>query len=158
MDLVTGAKRVIVGMQHSDNGRPKIVPACTLPLTSIRSVDLVVTELAVIGFSDGCATLLELAPDVSIEQILAATPIHLNFADCPPQMASSGTADQPRRKTYAALDVRDVLSRPPRPTSKALDITDACSIAQRRERRDLCDLLALGNERQEHAKPNAACR
>jgi acetate CoA/acetoacetate CoA-transferase beta subunit len=44
MDLVTGAKRVIVGMQHADNARRKIVPTCTSPLTSIRSVDLVVTE------------------------------------------------------------------------------------------------------------------
>jgi acetate CoA/acetoacetate CoA-transferase beta subunit len=87
MDLVTGAKRVIVAMQHSDNGRPKIVPTCTSPLTSIRSVDLVVTELAVIGFADGRATLLEVAPDVSIGQILAATPIRLEIPDCP-QMAS----------------------------------------------------------------------
>jgi hypothetical protein len=87
MDLVTGAKRVIVGMQHCANGRPKIVPTCTLPLTSVRSVDLLVTELAVIGFSDGRATLLEAAPDVSIEQILAATPIRVEIPDRPPQMA-----------------------------------------------------------------------
>jgi len=88
MDLVTGAKRVIVGMEHSANGMPKIVPTCTLPLTSIKSVDLVVTELAVIGFSDGCATLVEVAPGASIEQILAATPIRLKMPDRLPQMAS----------------------------------------------------------------------
>ena len=61
MDLVTGAKRVVVAMQHSAKGKPKIVRECILPLTSTRPVDLVVTELAVIGFSNGRGTLLETA-------------------------------------------------------------------------------------------------
>jgi acetate CoA/acetoacetate CoA-transferase beta subunit len=73
MDLVTGAKRVVVAMQHSAKGKSKIVKRCSLPLTSARSVDLVVTELAVISFQDGCATLLEVAPGVSVQQVLAAT-------------------------------------------------------------------------------------
>ena len=50
MDLVTGAKRVVIAMQHSAKGKSKIVKACTLPLTSARPVDLVVTEMAVIAF------------------------------------------------------------------------------------------------------------
>jgi acetate CoA/acetoacetate CoA-transferase beta subunit len=73
MDLVTGAKRVIVAMQHTAKGVTKIVKKCTLPVTSLRPVDLVVTELAVIAFRDGCATLLETAPDVSVEEVIAAS-------------------------------------------------------------------------------------
>ena len=73
MDLVTGAKRVIVAMQHTAKGKPKIVKTCTLPLTSVRPVDLVVTEMAVIGFPGGRATLLETAPGVSVEQVVGAT-------------------------------------------------------------------------------------
>ena len=73
MDLVTGAKRVVVAMQHSAKGKSKIVKQCTLPLTSVRPVDLVVTELAVIAFPEGRATLMETAPGVSVDQIVEAT-------------------------------------------------------------------------------------
>ncbi len=59
MDLVCGAKRVIVAMQHTAKGKSKIVKQCTLPLTSVRAIDLVVTELAVISFAGGQATLVE---------------------------------------------------------------------------------------------------
>src|SRR5690242_13279288 len=73
MDLVTGAKRVIVAMQHTAKGKPKIIQNCTLPLTSTRIIDLVVTEMAVIGFTDGHARLIETAPGVSVDQVVAAT-------------------------------------------------------------------------------------
>jgi acetate CoA/acetoacetate CoA-transferase beta subunit len=73
MDLVTGAKRVIVAMQHTAKGKPKIVRRCSLPLTSIRPVDLLVTELAVIAFPNGRPTLIETAPGVSVADVLAAT-------------------------------------------------------------------------------------
>ena len=81
MDLVTGAKRVIVAMQHTAKGRPKIVNACSLPLTSTRMVDMVVTELAVITFDDGKATLLETASGVSVAQVTEATEAPLIIAE-----------------------------------------------------------------------------
>ena len=81
MDLVTGAKRVIIAMQHTAKGKPKLVKECTLPLTSSRPIDLLVTEMAVIAFPGGRATLLETAPDVTIEQVLAASEAKLALAD-----------------------------------------------------------------------------
>jgi acetate CoA/acetoacetate CoA-transferase beta subunit len=81
MDLVTGAKRVIVAMQHNARGRSKVVGTCDLPLTSIRPVDLLVTDLAVIGFPNGCATPQETAPGVSVEQVIAATEAELLVAE-----------------------------------------------------------------------------
>jgi len=86
MDLVTGAKRVVVAMQHTAKGKPKIVDKCTLPLTSIRPVDLVVTEMAVIAFPGGCATLLERGPGISVEQVVAATEAKLALPDKIPEM------------------------------------------------------------------------
>ena len=86
MDLVAGAKRVVVAMQHTAKGKPKIVKRCSLPLTAIRPVDLVVTDLAVIGFPGGRATLLETAPGVSAEQVLAATEAALDVPGRVPVM------------------------------------------------------------------------
>jgi acetate CoA/acetoacetate CoA-transferase beta subunit len=87
MDLVAGAKRVIVAMQHTAKGKPKIVKECSLPLTAIRPVDLVVTELAVIGFPGGRATLMETAPGVSVKQVLEATEAKLAVPERVPTMA-----------------------------------------------------------------------
>jgi acetate CoA/acetoacetate CoA-transferase beta subunit len=86
MDLVTGAKRVVVAMQHTAKGASKIVKKCALPITSLRPVDLVVTELAVISFPDGRATLLETGPGVSVEQVVAATEADLAIRARVPEM------------------------------------------------------------------------
>jgi acetate CoA/acetoacetate CoA-transferase beta subunit len=86
MDLVTGAKRVIIAMQHAAKGKSKIVVSCTLPLTSTRPVDLVVTELAVIAFPGGKATLRETAPGVSVAEVMAVTEAELAIPDKVPEM------------------------------------------------------------------------
>ena len=77
MDLVTGAKRVIIAMQHRAKGKSKIMRQCTLPLTSACPVDLVVTEMAVISFPDGQATLTETAPGVTVGEVIEATEAEL---------------------------------------------------------------------------------
>jgi acetate CoA/acetoacetate CoA-transferase beta subunit len=87
MDLVTGAKRVVVAMQHTAKGKPKVVKKCSLPLTSSRPVDLVVTELAVIAFPNGRATLIETAPDVTPDQVLADTEADLIVPEQVPHMS-----------------------------------------------------------------------
>ena len=87
MDLVTGAKRVIVAMQHAAKGKSKIVKKCNLPLTSARVVDLVVTDMAVIGFPGGRATLIETAPDVSVADVIANTEAELVVPAKVPEMA-----------------------------------------------------------------------
>jgi len=86
MDLVSGAKRVIVAMQHTAKGKAKIVKNCTLPLTSTRPVDLVVTELAVIAFPHGRAMLVETGPGITVAQVIAATEAELLVPSDIPQM------------------------------------------------------------------------
>jgi acetate CoA/acetoacetate CoA-transferase beta subunit len=86
MDLVSGAKRVIVAMQHAAKGKSKIVARCSLPLTSARPVDLVVTDMAVIGFPERKATLLERAPGISIGEVMALTEADLVIPDDVPEM------------------------------------------------------------------------
>jgi len=76
MDLVAGVKRVIVLMEHTAGGKPKLLKACELPLTGQRVVDMVVTELAVFTIDrrgDAGMRLVELAPEVTLEELRAKT-------------------------------------------------------------------------------------
>jgi acetate CoA/acetoacetate CoA-transferase beta subunit len=73
MDLVSGARRVVVAMFHTAKGVPKIVPRLELPLTSTRRVDLIVTEMAVIEPTDAGLVLREIAPGVDVEAVVQAT-------------------------------------------------------------------------------------
>jgi len=77
---------VIVAMTHSAKGKSKIMKKCTLPLTSIRRVNLVVTELAVLEPTEEGLVLRELAPGVTKEQVIAATEAKLIVPDQVPTM------------------------------------------------------------------------
>ena len=70
MDLVAGAKNIIVTMTHADkHGNSKLLEACTLPLTGVNCINRIITDLAVIEVKDGAFYLLERAPGVSIDEI-----------------------------------------------------------------------------------------
>ena len=74
MDLVAGAKRVVVAMEHTTrDGQPKILKACTLPLTGVKVVDLIVTDLAVLEVQDRGLVLKEIAADTTVEAVKRAT-------------------------------------------------------------------------------------
>lgn len=81
MDLVVGAKKVIVAMEHTAKGNPKILKECTLPLTAAGEVNLIVTEMAVIEVTEKGLVLKELGPEATVEDVIAATEAELIISD-----------------------------------------------------------------------------
>lgn len=73
MDLVVGAKKVIVAMEHTQKGAPKILNQCTLPLTAKNQVNIIITEMAVIEVTPDGLLLTEYNPEFTVEQIQEAT-------------------------------------------------------------------------------------
>ena len=86
MDLVSGAKRVIVAMTHTVKCKPKIVQQCSLPLTAARPVSLIVTEMAVIEPTADGLLLKELAPGITVTAVRQATEADLIIPDHVPEM------------------------------------------------------------------------
>lgn len=81
MDLVVGAKKVIVAMEHTAKGNPKILKECTLPLTAAGEVNLIVTEMAVIEVTEKGLVLKELGPEATVEDVIAATEAELIISE-----------------------------------------------------------------------------
>ncbi len=77
MDLVTGAKKVIIAMRHTNKGIPKILKKCQLPLTAAHQVNMIVTEMAVMEVRKDGLYLLEVHPDYSVEDVIKATEAEL---------------------------------------------------------------------------------
>lgn len=81
MDLVVGAKKVIVAMEHTAKGEPRIVKKCTLPLTAAHEVDMIITERAVINVTPQGLLLSEINPLFSLDDIIASTAADLIIPD-----------------------------------------------------------------------------
>ena len=81
MDLVVGAKKVIVAMEHTQKGNPKILKECTLPLTAQGQVNMIITEMGVMEVTDKGLVLTEYNPEFTVEEIQAATEAQLIIAD-----------------------------------------------------------------------------
>ena len=77
MDLVVGARTVIISMVHTQKGKPKILKDCTLPLTAKGQVDLIVTEMALMRVTKDGLVLEELGPEATVEDVVAATEANL---------------------------------------------------------------------------------
>ena len=91
MDLVASAKNIIVAMMHTNpKGESKLLPACSLPLTGVACVKKIVTELAVLDITDAGFKLLERAPGVTIEEIIAKTAGKLIVVGTIPEMVLPG--------------------------------------------------------------------
>lgn len=80
MDLVVGAKKVIVAMLHTQKGKPKILAKCTLPYTAVGVVDMIITEMGVIDVTPEGLVLKEINPDFTVEQVQGATEARLSVS------------------------------------------------------------------------------
>jgi acetate CoA/acetoacetate CoA-transferase beta subunit len=81
MDLVSGAKKVIIAMTHTAKGEPKILKRCTLPLTAVGKVSLIITEMAVMEVTSSGLLLKEIAPGITVEDVLKCTNATLIVSD-----------------------------------------------------------------------------
>ena len=81
MDLVTGAKRVIIAMEHTAKGNPKILKQCSYPLTAAHQVDMIVTEMGFMEVTHEGIVLKEISPEFSVEEVQAATEAQLIIPD-----------------------------------------------------------------------------
>ncbi|MCQ2270563.1 MAG: 3-oxoacid CoA-transferase subunit B [Bacteroidales bacterium] len=81
MDLIVGAKKVILAMEHTAKGNPKILKKCTLPLTAKGQVNLIITEMGVMEVTPKGIVLKEIHPEFTVEQVQAATEATLIIAD-----------------------------------------------------------------------------
>ncbi|WP_434360931.1 3-oxoacid CoA-transferase subunit B [Parasalinivibrio latis] len=81
MDLVVGAKKVIVAMEHTAKGNAKLLKACTLPLTAVGQVDMIITEMGVFEIREEGMVMTEIAPGFTLENIQAVTEAKITVAD-----------------------------------------------------------------------------
>lgn len=81
MDLVVGAKKVIIAMEHTVKGNHKILKECNLPLTAAGQVNLIITEMGVMEVTDKGLVLKEINPEYTVEEVQAATEAELIIAD-----------------------------------------------------------------------------
>ena len=81
MDLLSGARRVIVAMEHTNKGNHKMLRRCSLPVTAVHVVDMVVTEMGVFEVTDGGFHLVEYNPEYTVEEIHAATEANFSVAE-----------------------------------------------------------------------------
>jgi len=86
MDLLSGARRVIIAMEHTAKGSPKLLKECTLPLSAVQAVDLIVTEMGVIEIRPEGFVLTEYNPEYTLEQIQEATEAKLHLSSALKEM------------------------------------------------------------------------